>query len=60
MTLKGRRFETVSDIPKESSQYSTVLRKIIPTVILKRWKNGEVAVCVHGETISKEMTAEIE
>jgi hypothetical protein len=41
MKLKGQRFETVSDIQRESQVYLTALRKMTSTVLLKcgkkRW-----------------------
>jgi hypothetical protein len=40
--------------------YSTVLRKMTSTVLLKRWKNYGISVYVHKETILKEMAAKIE
>jgi hypothetical protein len=61
MKLKGRRYETVSDIQRESRKgYSTALRKMTSTVLLKRGKNDGIAVSVPKETILKEMAAKIE
>jgi hypothetical protein len=54
--LKGRRFETVSDIQRESQEHSTALRKIIFAVLLKRGKTDWIAVYVPKETILKAMT----
>jgi transposase len=56
MKLKGRRFETVSNIQRESQ----ALRKITSTVILKRGRNNGIAVYVPKETSLKEMAANIE
>jgi hypothetical protein len=41
-------------------QCLTALRKITSTVLLKRGKNGGIAVYVPKETILKEMAAKIE
>jgi hypothetical protein len=58
MKLKGRRFETVSNIQRGiSSGNSTALRKIISTLFLKRGKNDGIAVYFPKETILKEMAA---
>jgi hypothetical protein len=57
MKLKGRSFETVSNIQRESQ---AVLDSMISTVLLKRGKGDEIAVYVPKETISKEMAAKIE
>jgi hypothetical protein len=46
MKLKGRRFEAVSDIQRNRKRYSTELRKITSTVLLKRGKNNGIAVYV--------------
>jgi hypothetical protein len=56
MKLKGRRFETVSDIGRES----TAFRTVTSTVLLKRGKNNGIAVYVPKENILKEMAAKIE
>jgi hypothetical protein len=61
MKLKGRRFETVSDIQREQKRYSTALRKMTSTVLLKcEEKNDVIAVYVPKETILKEMAAKNE
>jgi hypothetical protein len=60
MKLKGRRFETVSGIQRNRKRYSTALRKMASTVLLKRGKNYGIAVYVPKETILKEMAAKIE
>jgi hypothetical protein len=41
-------------------RYSTVLRKMTSTVLLKHWKNDVIAVYVPKETILKEMAAKLE
>jgi hypothetical protein len=60
MKLKGRRFETVSDIQRESQQYSTAFRTMTSTVLLKHEKNDGIAVYVPKETNLKETAAKIE
>jgi hypothetical protein len=60
MKLKGRRFETVSDIQGIRKRYSTAFRKITSTVLLKRGKNDGIVVYVLQETILKEMETKIE
>jgi hypothetical protein len=59
MKLKGRCFETVSDIQRES-QAVLELRKMTSTMLMKRGKNAGIAVYVPKETILKEMAAKIE
>jgi hypothetical protein len=54
MKLKGRRFETMSDIQMESQSVLT------SAVLLKRRKNNGIAVQVPKETILKEMEGKIE
>jgi hypothetical protein len=49
--LKGRRFETVSDIKGDLKWYSTTLRKMTFSVLLKCGKNNGIAVHVPEETI---------
>jgi hypothetical protein len=60
MKLKGRSFERVSDIQRESQAVLTALRKMTSTVLLKPGKNNVIAVYVSKETILKEMAAKIE
>jgi hypothetical protein len=60
MKLKGRCFETVSDIKGNLKQYSTALRKMTSTVLLKHGKNDGIPVYIPKETILKEMVARIE
>jgi hypothetical protein len=45
MKLKGRRFETVSDIQR----YSTALRKMTSTVLLKREKKKRWVRCIRSQ-----------
>jgi hypothetical protein len=54
MKLEGRRFETVSDIQRNRKRYSTALRKMTSTVLLKCGKNDGIAAYVPKETIVKE------
>jgi hypothetical protein len=54
--VKGQCFKTVPDIQR----YSTALRKMTSTVLLKRGKNDVIAVYVPKETILKENAAKIE
>jgi hypothetical protein len=60
MKLKGRRFEIVSDIQRECKWYSTALRKMTSTVLLKHGKNNRIAVYIHRKIILKDMAAKIE
>jgi hypothetical protein len=60
MKLKGQHFETVSDNQRNCKQYSTTLKKMTSTVLLKHRKNDGIAVYVPKETILKEMAAKIE
>jgi hypothetical protein len=60
MNLKGRCFETVSDIQRESQAVLDSIKEITSMVYLKPGKNDELAVYVPKETILKEMTAKIE
>jgi hypothetical protein len=57
MKLKGRCFETVSDIQREFQV--TALRKMTSTVVLKRGKNDGIVVYVPKETILKEMAPKL-
>jgi hypothetical protein len=60
MKLKGRPFETVSDIQRNCKWYSTALRKTNSIVLLKRGENDGIAVYVPKETIRKETEAKIQ
>jgi hypothetical protein len=61
MKLKGRRFERVSDIQRESQAVLDSIQDIgFHGVLLKRGKNDGIAVYVPKETILKEMAAKIE
>jgi hypothetical protein len=59
MKLKGQRFETVTSRGNHK-WYSTALRKMTSTVVLKGGKNDGIAVYIPMETILKEMAASIE
>jgi hypothetical protein len=50
----------MSDIQRESQRYSTALRKMTSTVLLKCGKNSGITVYIAKETILKEMAAKIE
>jgi hypothetical protein len=59
--LEGRRFETsVLTSKGNCKQYSTGLRKMTSTVLLKHGKNDGIAMYIPKETILKEMAAKIE
>jgi hypothetical protein len=60
MKLKGRCFETVSDIQRESQAVLDIIRNMTSTVPLKRGKNDGITVYVPKETILMEMAAKIE
>jgi hypothetical protein len=60
MKLKGQRFETVSDIQRESQAVLDSIKKMTSTVLLKHGKSDWIAVYVPKETILKEMAAKIE
>jgi hypothetical protein len=59
MKLKGRRFETVSASKGNHKRYSTALRKMTSTVLLKHGKNYGIVIYIPKETILKEMAASI-
>jgi hypothetical protein len=59
MKLNGRRFEMCLISEGNRKQYSTALRKMTSTVLLKREKNDGIAVYIPKETILKEMAANI-
>jgi hypothetical protein len=60
MELKGRRFETVSDIQRKSQAVLDSIQDKTVTVLLKRGENDGIAVYGPKETILKEMAAKIE
>jgi hypothetical protein len=53
MKLKGWRFETVSDIQRESQAILNSIKQMTSTVPLTRGKNDGIAVYVPQETILK-------
>jgi hypothetical protein len=57
MKLKGSRFETVSDIQRESQ---TTVKKMTSAVILKHGNNDGITVYDPKENILKKMAAKIE
>jgi hypothetical protein len=59
MKLKGR-FETLSDIQRESQAVLDSIKENYFTVLLKHGKNDGLAAYVPKETILKEMTVTIE
>jgi hypothetical protein len=58
--VKGRCLETLSDIQRKPQMYSTALRKITSTGLLKHGKNDGIIVYIPQETILKETAAKIE
>jgi hypothetical protein len=60
MKLKGRRFETVSDIQRESQVVLDSVKENDFYGTFEAWKNDGFAVYVPKETIVKEMAAKIE
>jgi hypothetical protein len=60
MILKGRRFETVSDIQRESQVVHDSIKENNFHGVLKRGKNDGIAVDVPNETVLKEMATKIE
>jgi hypothetical protein len=58
MKPKGRRFETVSDIQRESQSVLDNIKEKTPKVLLKREKN-DVIIYIPKETILKEVVAKI-
>jgi hypothetical protein len=61
MKLEGRRFETVSDIQRESQAVLDNIKENYVHGVLEAWKkNDGIAVYVPKETILKEMAAKIE
>jgi hypothetical protein len=60
MKLKGRRFETVSDIQRESQAVLDSMKANDFQVPSKCGKNDGIAVYIPKETILKEMAGKIE
>jgi hypothetical protein len=60
MKLKGRGFETVSDMQRELHVVLDSIKKMTSMVLLKRGKNDGITVYVPKDTILKEMTYKIE
>jgi hypothetical protein len=60
MKLRGQGLKQCPASKGNRKQYSTVLRKMTSTVLLKRGKNDGFAVYVPMETILKEMGAKVE
>jgi histone-lysine N-methyltransferase SETMAR len=61
MKLKGQRFETVSDIQRESQAVLDSIKENDLRGAFEAWKKKDgIAVYVHKETILKEMAAEID
>jgi hypothetical protein len=60
MKLKGRHFETVSDIHGNLKWHLTTLKKMTSTILLKCGKNDGIAVYIPKETTMKEIAAKIE
>jgi transposase len=59
MKLKGRRFETVSDIQRESQAVLDSIQDNDFHSDFEAWKSDGIAVYVPKETILKEMAAKI-
>jgi hypothetical protein len=60
MKLKGRRFETLSDIRRESQAALHSIKENDFHGVFEAWKNDGVALYVPKETILKEMAAKLE
>jgi hypothetical protein len=60
MKLKGPRFETMSDIQRESQLVLDSIQESDFHSALKHGKNDGIAVYVPKETILKEMASKIE
>jgi hypothetical protein len=60
MKLKGGRFETVSDIQRESQAVLYSIKENYFHGDFEAWKNDGIAVCVPKEAILKELAAKIE
>jgi hypothetical protein len=59
MRLKGRHFETVFDVQRESQAVLDSIKENDFTVFLKRGKNNGIAIYIPNETILKEMAAKL-
>jgi hypothetical protein len=57
--LKGRRFERVSDIQRESQTLLDSIEENAFHGAFEAWKNDEITVCIPKETILKEIAAKI-
>jgi hypothetical protein len=60
MKLKGRHFETVSDIQRELQAILNSIKKNDFHGAFEVWKNNGITVYVPKETILKQMAAKIE
>jgi hypothetical protein len=60
MKLKGRRFETVFDIQRESQAVPDSIKENYFRGAFEAWKNNGIAVYVPKKTILKEIAAKIE
>jgi hypothetical protein len=60
MKLKGRHFETVSDIQRESQVELDSIKENDSHGAFEAWKNDGIAVYLPKETILKDMAAKIE
>jgi hypothetical protein len=60
MKLKGRRFETVSDIRRDSQAVLDSIKENYFRRDFEEWKNHGMAVHFSKESIWKEMAAKIE
>jgi hypothetical protein len=62
MKLKGRHFETVSDIQRVSQKVLDSIKENYSYFhgAFEAWKNDGIAVSVPKETVLKEMAAKIE
>jgi hypothetical protein len=58
--LKGRRFETMSDIHSESQTVPDSIKEIDFHGAIEAYRNDGIALYVPKETILKEMAAKIE
>jgi hypothetical protein len=58
--LKGRRFETLSDIQRKPQEVLHSIKENYFRGVFEAWKNDGFAVYVPKENISKEMAAKIE
>jgi hypothetical protein len=60
MKLKGRRFETVSDIQSESQAVLDSIKENDFHCAFEAWKSNGIALYVPKETILKDMAAKVE